>query len=246
MPYAYLAPAVALLGLVFAYPVARVIDFSMRLIRGDSGPFVGRLNYRAGTRRPDLPRGAETQRDPAPDGAGARRDRTPRLRAPLRPDARLARVPKRLLFPLHPRGSGRRHRRQLHLHAERRAQRHPSTGRPRAARSRLDRKLALRPPHTHDRDRLARGRLRDHRLPGAPADHERGGDRSGADRRGRVVGAPSLHHHPGAPGHDGVLCGRRRHHDARLGLRLRVHADEGRARHRNDRDRALHLQPGAP
>jgi ABC-type sugar transport system permease subunit len=45
VPYAYLAPAVALIGLVFAYPVARVIDFSMRLIRGDSGPFVGRLNY---------------------------------------------------------------------------------------------------------------------------------------------------------------------------------------------------------
>ena len=45
VPYAYLAPAVALIGLVFAYPVARVIDFSTRLIRGDSGPFVGRLNY---------------------------------------------------------------------------------------------------------------------------------------------------------------------------------------------------------
>jgi raffinose/stachyose/melibiose transport system permease protein len=45
VPYLYIAPALALLGLVFAYPVARVIDFSMRLIRGSSGPYVGKLNY---------------------------------------------------------------------------------------------------------------------------------------------------------------------------------------------------------
>jgi ABC-type sugar transport system permease subunit len=37
---------VGLLGLVFAYPVAKVIDFSTRLIRGASGPRVGTLNYR--------------------------------------------------------------------------------------------------------------------------------------------------------------------------------------------------------
>jgi len=45
VPYLYIAPAVALLGLVFAYPVFRVVDFSRRLIRGDSGPVVGTLNY---------------------------------------------------------------------------------------------------------------------------------------------------------------------------------------------------------
>jgi ABC-type sugar transport system permease subunit len=45
VPYAYVAPAVALLCLVFAYPVARVIDFSTRLIRGTTGPYVGSLNY---------------------------------------------------------------------------------------------------------------------------------------------------------------------------------------------------------
>jgi ABC-type sugar transport system permease subunit len=39
------APAVALLCLVFAYPVVRVVDFSTRLIRGASGPYVGSLNY---------------------------------------------------------------------------------------------------------------------------------------------------------------------------------------------------------
>jgi raffinose/stachyose/melibiose transport system permease protein len=46
IPYLYVAPAVALLGLVFAYPVVRVVDFSTRLIRGASGPYVGSLNYR--------------------------------------------------------------------------------------------------------------------------------------------------------------------------------------------------------
>ena len=45
VPYVYVAPAVALLVLVFAYPVVRVVDFSTRLIRGASGPYVGSLNY---------------------------------------------------------------------------------------------------------------------------------------------------------------------------------------------------------
>jgi len=45
-PYAYVAPAALLIGFIFAYPIARVIDFSMRLIRGNSGPFVGLNNYR--------------------------------------------------------------------------------------------------------------------------------------------------------------------------------------------------------
>jgi ABC-type sugar transport system permease subunit len=46
VPYLYIAPAVALLVLVFAYPIVRVADFSTRLIRGASGPYVGSLNYR--------------------------------------------------------------------------------------------------------------------------------------------------------------------------------------------------------
>jgi ABC-type sugar transport system permease subunit len=46
IPYLYVAPAVALLGLVFAYPVVRVVDFSTKLIRGVNGPYVGSLNYR--------------------------------------------------------------------------------------------------------------------------------------------------------------------------------------------------------
>jgi ABC-type sugar transport system permease subunit len=46
VPYLYIAPAVGLLALVFAYPVAKVADFSTRLIRGATGPRVGSLNYR--------------------------------------------------------------------------------------------------------------------------------------------------------------------------------------------------------
>ena len=45
VPYLYVTPALALLALVFAYPVVRVVDFSTRLIRGASGPYVGSLNY---------------------------------------------------------------------------------------------------------------------------------------------------------------------------------------------------------
>jgi len=45
-PYLYVAPALLLIGFVFAYPIARVIDFSLRLIRGNSGPFVGLDNFR--------------------------------------------------------------------------------------------------------------------------------------------------------------------------------------------------------
>lgn len=45
-PYAYIAPAVFLLGFVFAYPVAQVVNFSFRLIRGNSGPWVGLNNYK--------------------------------------------------------------------------------------------------------------------------------------------------------------------------------------------------------
>jgi ABC-type sugar transport system permease subunit len=45
-PYAYIGPALLLIGFVFAYPVAQVVNFSFRLIRGNSGPWVGLDNYR--------------------------------------------------------------------------------------------------------------------------------------------------------------------------------------------------------
>lgn len=45
-PYAYITPAALLLGFVFAYPVAQVVNFSFRLIRGNSGPWVGLNNYK--------------------------------------------------------------------------------------------------------------------------------------------------------------------------------------------------------
>jgi ABC-type sugar transport system permease subunit len=46
VPYLYCAPLVALLAVIFAYPILRVADFSTRLIRGASGPFTGLDNYR--------------------------------------------------------------------------------------------------------------------------------------------------------------------------------------------------------
>lgn len=46
-PYLYVAPMAAVLLLVFGYPMARVVDFSLRRIRGASGPFIGLENYRA-------------------------------------------------------------------------------------------------------------------------------------------------------------------------------------------------------
>jgi ABC-type sugar transport system permease subunit len=46
VPYLYCAPLVLLLAAIFAYPIIRVFDFSTRLIRGASGPFIGLDNYR--------------------------------------------------------------------------------------------------------------------------------------------------------------------------------------------------------
>ena len=36
----------ALLAFIFGYPVVKVVDFSTRLVRGSSGPFIGLDNYR--------------------------------------------------------------------------------------------------------------------------------------------------------------------------------------------------------
>jgi ABC-type sugar transport system permease subunit len=46
VPYLYVAPMVAVLLLIFGYPIVRVFDFSLRRIRGASGPFIGLENYR--------------------------------------------------------------------------------------------------------------------------------------------------------------------------------------------------------
>jgi ABC-type sugar transport system permease subunit len=46
VPYLYVTPMVALIALIFGYPIVRLFDFSFRLIRGASGPWVGTLNYR--------------------------------------------------------------------------------------------------------------------------------------------------------------------------------------------------------
>ncbi len=44
--YVYLTPAVLLLAFTFGYPLIAIFDFSLRRIRGASGPFIGLENYR--------------------------------------------------------------------------------------------------------------------------------------------------------------------------------------------------------
>lgn len=46
-PLLYLAPMLALLLFVFAYPIASIFDFSTKRIRGADGPFIGLDNYRS-------------------------------------------------------------------------------------------------------------------------------------------------------------------------------------------------------
>jgi ABC-type sugar transport system permease subunit len=46
VPYLYCAPLLALLAFIFGYPLVKVVDFSTRLVRGSSGPFIGLDNYR--------------------------------------------------------------------------------------------------------------------------------------------------------------------------------------------------------
>ena len=46
-PLLYLAPMVALLLFVFAYPIFAIFDFSTKRIRGATGPFIGLENYRS-------------------------------------------------------------------------------------------------------------------------------------------------------------------------------------------------------
>jgi ABC-type sugar transport system permease subunit len=44
-PYLYVLPLVALLTFVFGYPLVRIFEFSFKMIRGISGPWIGFRNY---------------------------------------------------------------------------------------------------------------------------------------------------------------------------------------------------------
>ena len=44
-PYLYVAPLAALLLFVFGYPLVQIFEFSMKLIRGIDGPWIGFRNY---------------------------------------------------------------------------------------------------------------------------------------------------------------------------------------------------------
>ena len=51
-PFVYLLPALIFLIFVYGYPLVRIFDFSMRRIRGASGPFIGLDNYKFVLRNP--------------------------------------------------------------------------------------------------------------------------------------------------------------------------------------------------
>jgi ABC-type sugar transport system permease subunit len=51
-PLLYLAPMGLILLFVYGYPLVRIFDFSMRRIRGASGPFIGLDNYKFVLRNP--------------------------------------------------------------------------------------------------------------------------------------------------------------------------------------------------
>ncbi|MCR8724631.1 carbohydrate ABC transporter permease [Frigidibacter sp. ROC022] len=44
-PYLYVAPLILLLLFVFGYPVAKMVEFSFKMVRGIDGPWVGWRNY---------------------------------------------------------------------------------------------------------------------------------------------------------------------------------------------------------
>jgi ABC-type sugar transport system permease subunit len=44
-PYLYVLPLVALLVLVFGYPLVRIFEFSFKMVRGIDGPWIGLRNY---------------------------------------------------------------------------------------------------------------------------------------------------------------------------------------------------------
>jgi ABC-type sugar transport system permease subunit len=45
VPYLYVAPLIALLLFVFGYPLVRIFEFSLKMVRGIDGPWIGFRNY---------------------------------------------------------------------------------------------------------------------------------------------------------------------------------------------------------
>ena len=230
VPYLYCAPLVALLAFIFGYPMVKVVDFSTRLVRGSSGPFIGLDNYRIALDDPTFRK-------------AARHSATLLLAVPvllvisilvsvlLYEQVRGWRFYRSVLFmpyilavPIV--GIVASYMFQLHgvvndLLAK--------VG-PEVARDRLDRQRALRAHDRPDRDRLARGRLRHRALPGA---HDEPGRRAAGGRahRRRELVAAALARDPARDArHDRVLRRDRGDHDAGLGLRVRLDAHPGRAR----------------
>ena len=206
-PYLYCAPLVALLVLIFGYPLVKVVDFSTRLIRGASGPVHRARQLPPRPRRPDLPRGrASTARLLLLAVPVLLVDLDPRLASLLYEQVRGWRIYRSVLFlpyilavPV------------VGIVA---SYMFSSTARQRrcSRRSGLD-QLAidwLGSEHyalmtVADRDRLARGRLRHRALPGAPDEPGRRAARGRAHRRRRLVAAAPARDPARVARHDRVL-----------------------------------------
>src|SRR5690349_19774353 len=46
-PYLFITPLLALVALIFGYPLVKIFDFSLKRIRGFDGPYVGFANFEA-------------------------------------------------------------------------------------------------------------------------------------------------------------------------------------------------------
>ena len=169
-PYLYLLPMVLLLVFTFGYPLVAVFDFSLRRIRGASGPFIGLENYRQVFKDDVFHR-----RSAQCDASARRPDHDRQFRScavMLFERIRGWRFFRSLLFvPLHPGCAGGRGRVQQYPAAQRRAKRGPAawTG---LAGAGLDRQPAPDVVVGDGSNHLARGRLRHRAVPGAPEEHQ--------------------------------------------------------------------------
>ena len=228
VPYLYVLPAFCLIGFVFAYPVVQVVNYSFRLIRGNSGPWVGFHNY-------------ELIFDDPTFRAAAKHSALLLLAVPI-----LLAISVVLAVLLYERARGWTIYRSVFFFPFILAV--PIVGIVASYMFTLNGVVNsllgaigidgpdwigdsdVRALDVDDRHRLARGRIRHHPLPRPAAVASRGADRGGPDRRGRLVVSPALRDPARAARHDRVLLRDRGDHDACLGVRLRLDTDERRAR----------------
>ena len=231
VPYLYCAPLVVLLAFIFGYPMVKVVDFSTRLVRGSSGPFIGLDNYRNTIDDPTFRERRAPQRDAA---AGRAR---PARRSPCSCrcccTSRCAAGASTAACSSCPTSSPCRSSASSRATCSRCTASSTTCSRRSGCESLVidwigSEHYALMT--VADRDRLARGRLRHRALPGPADEPRRGAARGRAHRRRRLVAAALARDPAGVARHDRVL--RRDRRDDRAGVRVRVRVDAhaGRAR----------------